>query len=105
MTEFDWQTQMVFLDKYPELHSLLAAYIAIEELELPACVRLFSQQNPRSVAKVVAQLDELRQQADAQLLVCAIKLAGVKFPKDTLPNLQAQAWLAELHNHLLEVMS
>jgi len=104
MREFDWQIQMDFLNKYPELHSLLTAYIAIEDLELSACVRLFSQQNPLSVSKVLAQLEELRHQADAQLLVCAIKLAGVELSEDSLPNEQAQVWLTELHHHLLEVM-
>ena len=97
----DWQAQMDFLNTYPELHSLLAAYIAIEDGgekgHQQACLQLFSQENPRALIKLNDQLAQLVAQGDAQQQCLAVKLAG-----HSLPAQQAQAWLIQLQADLLQ---
>jgi hypothetical protein len=97
MNESHWQAQMDFLTTYPELHSLLAAYIAIEDDHQQACLQLFRQENPRALSKLTEQLAQLIEQGDAQQQRLAVTLAGHNLPAQQVP-----AWLIQLQADLLQ---
>jgi hypothetical protein len=84
----DWQQQDDFLQRWPHLHSLLAAYIAIEEEDLAQAMRVFCAENNGSVRQAV--LDELAQLIQSQRYwPMALALAGVQAENQ-------QAWLQQL---------
>lgn len=86
----DWQQQADFLQRWPALHSLLAAYIAVEEDELTQVVAVFCQQNSAEVvAQTIEQLTQLCLTESQSWWPIALRLAGV----DTDNH---QAWLNRL---------
>lgn len=88
----DWQAQADFLQAWPELHSLLAAYIAIEESDQLAALAAFKAENkPDTIQLAINQLQQLIS-ANHQAWLQAAKLAG----QDNIDS----AWLAELLENL-----
>jgi hypothetical protein len=85
-----WQTQMDFLHSWPELHSLLAAYIAIEEQGELLAVTQFISENPKSLERVEAQIKQLIESDSLVLFEQAAKLSGLSSIN--------QAWLKALLN-------
>ena len=86
----DWQDQADFLQRWPELHSLLGAYIAIEEGEVAEAVRAFKHENKAQVQQRVSeQLQELFNAP--QCWDAAARFAAVE-PQD------AKHWLDELND-------
>lgn len=72
----DWQEHIDFLQAWPELHSLLAAYIAIEEGEQQAAIKAFKTENkPHTIERVITQLQQVIN-ANQQAWLQAAKLAG-----------------------------
>jgi hypothetical protein len=88
----DWQQQIDFLHAWPELHSLLAAYLAIEEDGEQAAIAQFVAENPHAVARVKTQLTQLIQSENQAFYQQAAKLAGAPHAN--------QAWLQNLFNQL-----
>jgi hypothetical protein len=87
----DWQDQAEFLNRWPELHSLLAAYIAIDD-EVESAVQAFKRENPQHIVqRALAQLNELLDKHQAWCL--AIKLAGEETDNH-------QAWLLAIKDWL-----
>ncbi|MDY0137177.1 MAG: hypothetical protein RBS36_08415 [Thiomicrospira sp.] len=84
----DWQAQDDFLQRWPHLHSLLAAYIAIEEEGVAPAVTQFCAENKASVCQAVAEeLAQLMQ--TPRCWPTAFALAGAQVENQ-------QAWLVRL---------
>ena len=72
----DWQQHSDFLHAWPELHSLFAAYIAIEEEDEHHAIKQFVDENPGVVARVTQQLTQLIESNNAMFCQQAGSLAG-----------------------------
>jgi hypothetical protein len=81
----DWQQHSDFLQAWPELHSLLAAYIAIEEEDERHAIKQFVDENPNVLARVITQLNQVLESNNPQFYQQAARLAGRDEPN--------QAWL------------
>lgn len=91
----DWQQQDEFLQRWPGLHSLLAAYIAIEEDSEAAAVQAFKHENPHQIQATQQALNELLETSHQAWWLLAANLASQQ-PADH------QAWLQALMNQLEE---
>lgn len=89
----DWQQQDAFLQRWPTLHSLLAAYIAIEEDGEQAAIQAFKRENPHQRPTTQQALIELLETHDQAWWLLAATLASQQ-PADH------QAWLQGLINQL-----
>lgn len=89
----DWQQQDEFLQRWPALHSLLAAYIAIDEDSEAAAIQAFKLENPSQIQAVQQALSELLETQHQAWWLLAGDLASQQ-PEDH------QAWLQELINQL-----
>lgn len=72
----DWQQHSDFLHAWPELHSLLAAYIAIEEGDEQEAISQFIAENPKAIERVAHQLTQLIQSNNPVFWSQAASLAG-----------------------------
>lgn len=88
----EWQEHIDFLHAWPELHSLLAAYIAIEEEGEWQAVSQFVLENPKAVDRLKIQLIQLTAADNPTLWQQAAQLAS-------LPTIN-QAWLESLLTQL-----
>jgi len=52
----NWEQQQAFLQQTPELHSLLAAYIAVEDDWQDAVTQFVAENKPEVVVKVIQDL-------------------------------------------------
>lgn len=91
----DWQQQDEFLQRWPGLHSLLAAYIAIEEDSEASAVQAFKRENPRQIQATRQALNELLETNHQAWWLLAANLASQQ-PADH------QAWLQGLVKQLQE---
>lgn len=89
----DWQQQDEFLQRWPSLHSLLAAYIAIDEDSETAAIQAFKRENPNQVLITQQALKRLLETNHQAWWLLAAKLASQQ-PTDH------QAWLQELLTQL-----
>lgn len=89
----DWQQQDEFLQRWPALHSLLAAYIAIDEDSEAAAIQAFKRENPSQIQAVQQALSELLETQHQAWWLLAANLASQQ-PADY------QAWLHSLINRL-----
>ncbi|WFE69308.1 hypothetical protein P8S54_03160 [Thiomicrospira sp. R3] len=88
----EWQEHIDFLHAWPELHSLLAAYIAIEDDDDWQAVSQFVLENPKAVGRLKTQLIQLTAASNPALWQQAAQLAG-------RPAVN-QAWLESLLTQL-----
>ena len=72
----DWQEHIDFLHAWPELHSLLAAYLAVEEEGEEKAILLFVDENPRALSRLRQQLEQLINSNNAEFCQRAALLAG-----------------------------
>ncbi len=84
----DWQAQDDFLQRWPHLHSLLAAYIAIEEEGVAPAVTQFCAENKASVCQT-AEEELVQLMQTPRCWPTAFALAGVQVENQ-------QAWLVRL---------
>ncbi|MBE0494068.1 MAG: hypothetical protein IBX48_06965 [Thiomicrospira sp.] len=89
----DWQQQDEFLQRWPALHSLLAAYIAIDEDSQAAAIQAFKRENPNQIQATQQALIELLEINHQAWWLLAANLASQQ-PSDH------QAWLQELITQL-----
>ncbi|UQB42037.1 hypothetical protein JX580_10290 [Thiomicrospira microaerophila] len=71
-----WQEHIDFLHAWPELHSLLAAYLAVEEEGEEKAILLFVEENPRALCRLRQQLEQLINSNNAEFCQQAALLAG-----------------------------
>lgn len=84
----DWQEHINFLHAWPDLHSLLAAYLAFEEDGEEKAILLFVEENPSALNRLRQQLEQLINSNNAEFCQQAARLAGYKHGD--------QAWLQGL---------
>lgn len=86
----DWEQQAQFLQRWPELHSLFAAYIALEDEDMDTALQAFMAENNASVvSNAKTQLQQLIDSNNQAWWLTAVQLCGVETHDH-------QAWLAEL---------
>lgn len=86
----DWEQQAQFLQRWPELHSLFAAYIALEDEDMDTALQAFiSENNIGVVNNAKTQLQQLIESNNQAWWLTAAQLCGVKSDDH-------QAWLSAL---------
>lgn len=98
----DWQAQAHFLENFPQLHSLLAAYIAIDDSDSSALNAFVQENSTQVVHQTLAQLSSVLQ-ADHQAWWLASKLAGVEINSQN--NDEPKKWLTRLEQDLKQALT